>query len=433
MIPSPTPYQKRVIWNALTGLAMATIGGLVVGLILLVAGVISFLQPVLIPIAVAGIVAYLLEPLVRLLIQRGLSRMRAVIVVFLGFFGFILITAAIIVPKTYVQASELVGQRDKIYETAKSRIQSYFQDHPDHIILDWVASKKDAEGKRQPSKAEAWLHENAGQIAHTTWGLLARGFQGFSSILGMIIGIFLIPIYLWFFLIESQSIQKNWESFIPLRASRFKREFVATLTEINSYLIAFFRGQMLVSAIDGALVGITLTLFDLPYGLLIGVFVAILGLLPYVGNLLCLIPALLISLAHFSVPENQHAWLGQMGTNVWIYPVIVTGIFVGVQQINSFVTAPKIVGDSVGLHPMTVIFSVFFWTLLLGGALGTLLAVPLSASVKVLFRRYIWVKKIKEPEAPPPGGTGGPSEPDPDSSAASADVPEPGGAPPAAA
>ncbi len=406
MISTPSTYQKRVIWNALTGLAMATLGALVVGLILLVAGVISFLQPVLIPIAVAGIVAYLLEPVVRLLIKRGLSRLRAVIVVFLGFFAFILITAAIIVPRTYTQASELIGQRDKIYETVKDRIQGYFQNHPDHLVLEWVASKQDAEGKRLPSKAESWLQENAGQIAQTTWGILARGFRGFASILGITIGIFLIPIYLWFFLIESQSIQRNWESFIPLRASRFKREFVATLTEINSYLIAFFRGQMLVSCIDGALVGITLTLFDLPYGLLIGVFVAILGLLPYVGNLLCLIPALLISLAHFSVPENQHAWLGQMGTNVWIYPVIVTGIFIGVQQINSFVTAPKIVGDSVGLHPMTVIFSVFFWTLLLGGALGTLLAVPLSASVKVLFRRYIWVKKIKEPDA----GGGGDSE-----------------------
>ena len=71
-------------------------------------------------------------------------------------------------------------------------------------------------------------------------------------------------------------------------------------------------------------------------------------------------------------------------------------IFVIVQQINSLVTAPKIVGDSVGLHPMTVIFSMLFWSLILGGFVGALLAVPLSASVKVLFRRYIWERKLKE-------------------------------------
>ena len=60
-------------------------------------------------------------------------------------------------------------------------------------------------------------------------------------------------------------------------------------------------------------------------------------------------------------------------------------------------TAPKIVGDSVGLHPMTVIFSMLFWSLLLGGFIGALLAVPLTAAVKVLFRRYVWERKIMDP------------------------------------
>jgi predicted PurR-regulated permease PerM len=56
---------------------------------------------------------------------------------------------------------------------------------------------------------------------------------------------------------------------------------------------------------------------------------------------------------------------------------------------------PKIIGDAVGLHPLTVIFSVLFWSLLLGPLLGALLAVPLSASVKVLFRRYIWARSLQ--------------------------------------
>jgi predicted PurR-regulated permease PerM len=416
---SPTDYQKRVLWNAVTGLALVTLGALVVGLILLAAYVISFLQPVLIPVAVAGIIAYLLEPLVRLLIKRHIPRVRAVLLVFLGFFAFIAITAAIVVPRTYTQAAELIGQRDQIYNTAKTRVVEYFKDRPNHPVVQWFASGADADGERSPSKAEVWLQENAGNLAQGAWDILARGFRGFASVLGIIIGIFLIPIYLWYFLIESRAIQRGWEEYVPLRASHFKSEFVGTLKEINSYLIAFFRGQMLVSCIDGLLVGIALTIFGLPYALLIGVFVALLGLLPYVGNLLCWIPAVLISLAHFSVPENQQAWLGSMSSNIWIYPVIVSVIFVGVQQVNSFVTAPKIVGDSVGLHPMTVIFSVFFWTLLLGGALGTLLAVPLSASVKVLFRRYIWERKLNE--APPPA----PGKSEPDAALAPADVAAP--------
>ena len=75
--------------------------------------------------------------------------------------------------------------------------------------------------------------------------------------------------------------------------------------------------------------------------------------------------------------------------NPWSYVGAVVGIFVVVQQINSLVTAPKIVGESVGLHPMTVIFSMLFWSLLLGGFIGALLAVPLTAALKVLFRRYV--------------------------------------------
>ena len=153
---------------------------------------------------------------------------------------------------------------------------------------------------------------------------------------------------------------------------------------------------MLVSMIDGLLIGICLTLIGMPHGLLIGVFVALLGLIPYLGNLLCWIPAVLISIAHFGATNSNgeliHTWSWLPEGAVWPYPVIVTAIFVVVQQINGLITAPKIVGDSVGLHPLTVIFSVLFWSLLIGGLLGALLAVPLSAAIKVLFQRYIWEK-----------------------------------------
>ena len=161
-----------------------------------------------------------------------------------------------------------------------------------------------------------------------------------------------------------------------------------TLQEINGYLISFFRGQVLVAFIDGILVGITLTIFQLPYGLLIGVFMAFLGIIPYIGNIICLIPACIIAYFHgFSEPY---------GIPQWGYVFGVLAIFIVVQQINSLLTAPKIVGDSVGLHPMSVIFSMIFWSLLLGGFLGALLAVPLTAAVKVLFRRYFWDRQLQK-------------------------------------
>lgn len=195
---------------------------------------------------------------------------------------------------------------------------------------------------------------------------------------------------------------------------------------------------MVVSLIDGALVAVVLTAIGLPYALLIGVFLALLGLIPYIGNLLVMIPAMIIALVHFSatgwgtvqgtepavvgeiatvVAEGTskadryfvtqvsddgtraevmlHAWTLVPLSNVWAYPIIVLAVFFILQQINGLVTAPRIVGDSVGLHPLTVIFSVIFWSFLLGGLLGALLAVPLTAAIKVLFRRYLWERRLE--------------------------------------
>jgi len=113
----------------------------------------------------------------------------------------------------------------------------------------------------------------------------------------------------------------------------------------------------------------------LKFALLIGLLVAILQLIPYLGILLCWIPAALIALA-------------QWGD--WKHVLIVSIIFLIVSNLDGFFIAPYIVGESVGLHPVTIIVSVLGWSLLIGGLLGALMAVPLTATVKVFLKRYIW-------------------------------------------
>jgi predicted PurR-regulated permease PerM len=226
------------------------------------------------------------------------------------------------------------------------------------------------------------------------FGWLKGGAGKVLGFLGLALGFLMVPIYLYYILNESAAIKEHWHDYVPLKASRFKTELIETLTEINRYLISFFRGQVFVAFIDGMLVGLALTAFRLPLGLLVGIIMAVLGIIPYIGNIITLIPACVLAYFHFSVPENTANHI--LGSNPWAYVGGVVAIFVVVQQINSLVTAPKIVGDSVGLHPMTVIFSMLFWSLILGGFVGALLAVPLTAAVKVLFRRYIWERKIKE-------------------------------------
>jgi len=241
------------------------------------------------------------------------------------------------------------------------------------------------------TRAGRTLYEYKDELLDMAKRWLSVGSSKFLGFLGLVLGMIMVPVYLFFFLKDSVSIREHWHEYVPLRASRFKTELVSTLQEINGYLISFFRGQVVVGVIDGILVGIALFFFDLPYALLIGVFMAILGVIPYIGNILCLIPACIIAFLHAQTVRAP------FDLDPWPYVGCVVLIFAGVQQINSLVTAPKIVGDSVGLHPLTVIFSMLFWSLVLGGFVGALLAVPLSAAIKVIFRRYFWEKTLREP------------------------------------
>jgi predicted PurR-regulated permease PerM len=276
------------------------------------------------------------------------------------------------------------------------KIESANRDNP----IGWLLAETDDDGNLvgsagprsldsfAASRGGRMLFEYKGAIFKTARDWVTAGSTKILGFLGLVLGMIMVPIYLFFFLKDSAAIRNHWHEYVPLKASRFKTELVDTLQEINGYLVSFFRGQVLVAAIDGILVGIALTIFGLPYGFLIGIFMAILGVIPYIGNILCLIPACIIAWLHAQGSSP-------FGLSPWAYVACVVAIFVVVQQINSLVTAPKIVGDSVGLHPLTVIFSMLFWSVVLGGFIGALLAVPMTAAVKVLFRRFIWVRQLR--------------------------------------
>jgi predicted PurR-regulated permease PerM len=426
----PTPFQQKTLWNAATGISILVIGALLVGLIWLLGAVFGFLQPVLIPLIVAGIIAYVLDPVVRFLESRGMSRLWAVVTLFLSILVFVTLLVAAVLPgiqrgraelKSFLSPapkSTLTGTQAEAAADANStehlaptlaRSLHDLRERNRNGPIGWILTETDDAGNplepglgstdRQSldpfarTRGGRLLIENVDVILKTGRNWLTAGSTKVLGLLGLLIGMIMVPIYLFFFLKDSASIRTHWHDYVPLKASQFKTSLVDTLQEINGYLISFFRGQVLVGVIDGFLVGIALTIFGLPYGLLIGVFMAILGIIPYIGNILCLIPAGIIAYLHAQATAP-------FGMGPWAYVGCVVAIFIVVQQINSLVTAPKIVGDSVGLHPLTVIFSMLFWSLVLGGFIGALLAVPLTAAVKVLFRRFIWVRQLGEAAGP---------------------------------
>jgi predicted PurR-regulated permease PerM len=214
------------------------------------------------------------------------------------------------------------------------------------------------------------------------WLLIKTSVGGFLGVTGFLLSLVMVPIYSFFLLKERPAIQRRWKEYLPLRNSPLKDEVATTLSQINSYVIAYFRGQLLVCLVDGLLIGSCLTfLLGLNFAPLIGLLVVPLTMIPYLGIVICWIPAVLIAAAQ---------WGG------WLHPLYVTLIFIAVQNAEGMFYAPRIVGNSVGLHPMTVIVSIFIWGLLIGGLLGPLLAIPLTATIKVLLARYVWGERLRE-------------------------------------
>ena len=400
----PTAFQRNVMWTAVTALSLYMIGWLAVDLIERITKVMAFLQPILVPFAVAGVLAYLLEPGVEWLERRGLNRQRSVLLAFAVF------TLAIgglgwwIIVKLDDPAKNL-SHRVPVY-LAKAVI-----DLSANVEKDWgitlpihsPAAESPANASSSVSAAPAsadapdydlqallrfdWVKTTLPKIPGIVWGFIRSSVGGFLGIFGFMLSFIIVPLYLYYFLIESAKIQSQWADYLPLRASAFKDEVVSCLNEINSYLVAFFRGQLFVSVINGIATGIGLVIVGLDFGLLIGLALCVAGIIPYLGIALCWVPAVIIAAVQGGsalVPGDP--W--------WVMPLVVSGVFALVQQIDALLITPRIVGEAVGLHPMTVIASVLVWGLLLGGLLGAILAVPLTASVKVLFQRYVWRARI---------------------------------------
>jgi len=391
----PTPFQNKICWSALTSLA-----ALAIVLVVILAGwsvvsVCAYLKPILTPVAIAAVLAYLLTPVVGLLCKWRFRRTWAVVVVFAFFtLGIALIGLTVgpsIVRQGGILASKIPAYSLRVASLAKGsagEIQRLSALKAETTVTHSLLEDLSPENLKVhafglTNDALEWLQQKLPTIATATGAFLQKSVGGFFGILGFLLSLVLVPVFLFFFLLESPAIGSNWSRYLPLRASPLKEELVSLLNEINTYLIHFFRGQLLVSLIDGALIGVSLFVFlRLDFSFLIGLMLGILCLIPYLGMALCLIPAMLIALAQY----------GDL-----IHPLWVLLIFIVANNIDGLFISPKIIGNSVGLHPMTVIISVFAWSIVLGGLLGALLAVPLTATLKVLLRRYFWDPPVADP------------------------------------
>lgn len=445
-LPPPTPKQARMIWAAVTGLAAALLVGLLVLLVWGLGRVLQVLSPVLWPLAVAGILAYLLDPVVDWLERRRVPRFRAILVVFAlalmvaaGIFGSV-------VPQVVVETRQLVRDIPRYATNVTHRVERWIRNPPSSVLrslglptgaagsdtnalpegeagggtLQGRVGEPAAAGEAALPESQAFPEEAAigeGSDVLLRWlqqtldvetlqsatGLLAKVFTSIgrwflgqlsrmASWFGVLAGLALIPIYTFYFLLEKRGIQSKWTDYLPVGRSEFKDELVFVLRSINDYLIAFFRGQVLVAICDGILYTIGFALIGLPYALLIGVVATFLTIIPFVGAIITCGAALLIAVVQYGD---------------WTHPLLALGVYAVVQALEGYVIQPRILGGRVGLHPLTIIVAVMVGTTLLGGILGGILAIPFTAALRVVMFRYVW--KRPDPHQQPPGPADGES------------------------
>jgi predicted PurR-regulated permease PerM len=428
----PTPWQKRTMWAALTALFVVLLVVIAGAVVYIGANLISFLQPILIPVAIAVILSYLLDPLVAELCRRKMGRGWAITVIFVSVIISVVGLVAWVAPTISMQSANFARELPSYTQKARDRIVDLIVQYnrvvggstgrgksassslvnfllgtppphspsptpaaattplpeatqsPVESISATPAKMSSAERQQLEAKADKIipnLERYLPTLTEKIWNIIKKSIGGFLGVTGFLLSLIMVPIYLFFLLKERPRIEKRWKDYLPLRASPLKDEIAAALSEINSYVIAYFRGQLLVCLVDGTLIGSILTLFGLNFAPLIGLLVVVLTMIPYIGIVICWVPAVLIA---------AFQW------GDWTHPLIVTGIFIVVQNLEGMFYAPRIVGKSVGLHPMTVIVSIFVWGLLIGGLLGPILAVPLTATIKVLLARYVWSPRVRE-------------------------------------
>jgi predicted PurR-regulated permease PerM len=325
---------------------------------LIIGYLIWLLSPVLMPFAVAAMLAYLGDPLANRLQRLGMSRAWAASVVFLVLLLVLVGVLLLLIPLISRQIENLIENLPRYSQWAQQTAWPWLQQklHLDPRMFD----------SDQLLVAFKAHMGSISDIATTVLGKVSR--SGMDIVLWMT-NLVLIPVVAFYLLRDWHRLVGTIDRMLP----RWIQPTIAHLAhESDKVLGAFVRGQLLVMLALGVFYGAGLSLVGLSVGLLIGIVAGLLSFVPYLGFIVGFGAAII-------------AVLVQYGD--WSHVLLICGVFAVGQLLEGYVLVPRLVGGKIGLHPVAVIFAVLAGGYLFG-FLGVLLALP-AASVIVVLLRYL--------------------------------------------
>ena len=273
---------------------------------------------------------------------------------------------AFLVPVVANQVESLWGQREQLLTQGRN------------LLDEWLVRYRTTipEGWRQT--IEGNLSRAAGAIGQAIQDGIGRTVTALTSTVSLIIGLVIIPFWIFYILADERAMVNAFEAMIP---ERIEADVRNVLSIIDDILSAYIRGQLLLCVAVGAMSTIGFVVVKLEFAVLLGVIVGVFEFIPYIGPILGAIPALIVAVIQSPV------------TALWTLLVI----FI-VQQVENLFLVPRVSGKSVRLHPALIMF-----VLVIGneamGLWGMIIAVPLTAILRDVFK-YLYLRFSDEPISP---------------------------------
>lgn len=340
-------------------------GAILVGVLVLLGLAVHALSSVLLPFALAWVLAYMINPIVTFLQVRCFLHFRwlSVFVTLLLLCGIGVGVFIIVVPPSIEEFSHL---RTFVIEYIRKGtgdanipvvIADFLREHMENEDVIKILQANDFSAFIRQSME--YTTKIVGATASLLWNLFSWGFT---------------IVYLIFLLLDFERASKNWLNYIPKQW----RETVEILAQdVQKGMSAYFRGQALVALCVGIFFAVGFSIIDLPLAIGFGLFVGLLNFVPYLQVVSIPIAVLLVLLKSV-----------ETGENFWgiLLPVIV--VYIVVQVIQDLIIVPRIMGKIMGLSPALVLLSLSVWGYI-GGFLGLIIALPLTTLILSCYKRYI--------------------------------------------
>jgi predicted PurR-regulated permease PerM len=348
--------EKKLLRFTLVTLSAVTLMGLIVFVVWILGKILSILYTLILPLTITSILALILSPVVEFFERHlRLSRLMAVVTLFLLLFLLLVAALVLVVPAVISQSTQFVNSMPIMVERGYEK---FSLKYPIAVPV------------LEDTIAEIDFQALIPKVANNElWAFLLEKTKAY---LGIVVGMAFVPLYLFFTLLAGYRIRESAKELLSIFGYRTQHEVLYLGQIFIGYVTAFFRGQLTIALIMGLIMAVGFTTIGLQGAIFFGLALGMLNIVPFLGFLVGLVTVLPVA---YIQPDGGIQLIA-----------LVMGVILLTQMIEGFLLTPKIMADRSGLPPALVVISVFFWGIVLGGVVGMILAVPLTAFFLALWK-----------------------------------------------